>query len=332
MSRTDDNVEYIAGKRQLDLTRSFQISEGAKIVPNEPRQPVNTAKELLELATAAHDSFISEIRTYASKSGMRIFDPGVKTLGRINEKASTEKGGNVDLINDPLRVALIGNKPSQIQRGLDLFRPATNSRVLDYLDQFGTPDTSSGMRRAKVIYSIPFNGVALNTEVQIWSAHMLEALNETHGIYKRQRSLKACLHESGCELAYNTVGRFAREDRECQMRRISLHNLAATNAGLDRFLEKRTFGEIDNQPFVAVEYPYDDRKQMVLLRPDETTGTYVRDNSLVHAFQNGNFKRTSRDSFLSAAHQTGMVFERAEAQRQQRESAKVLPIRHLAAV
>lgn len=332
MSKADGNVEYLTGKRLLDLTRSFQISEGSKIVPNEPRQPVHTAKELIELATAAHDDFITEIKTYAAKSGMHVYDPGVKSLSRINEKATTEKGGNVDLINDALRVALIGNKPSQIQRALDLFRPATNSRVLDYLDQFSNPDASSGQRRAKIIYSIPFNGVALNTEIQIWSSKMLEAQNETHGIYRRQRSLKACLYESGCDLAYNTVGRLERENRECQMRRIAVHNLAATNAGLDRFLEKRTFGEIEGQSFVAIEYPHDDRKQMVLLRPDETTGTYVRDNSLVHAFESGNYKRTSRDSFLTAAHHTGMVFERAETMRQQRESAKVLPIRQFTAV
>lgn len=333
MSKENGNIGQLKGKWQLDLTRSFQISEGSKIVPSEPRQPVDTAQELVELAAAAHSSFLDEIKNYAHSARVRVYDPGVKSLGRINEKAAIEKGGNVDLINDVLRVALIGSNPSQIQRALDLFRPATNSRVLDYLDQFANPDASSGQRRAKIVYAIPFNGVAINTEIQIWSNDMLEAQKETHGIYKRERSLKACLQESGCNLAYSTVGRFERENRECQIRRISLHNEAATKAGLDRFLEKRTFGEIDNQPFVAVEYPYDDRKQMALLRPDETTGTYVRDNSLVHAFQSGNFVRTSRDAFLTAAHHTGMVFERAEIQRRERESAKVIPItRQLAVV
>lgn len=333
MSKENGNIEQLKGKRQLDLTRSFQISEGSKIVPGEPRQPVDTAQELVALATAAHSNFIDEIKTYATRAHVRVYDPGVKSLARINEKAATEKDGNVDLVNDVLRVALIGNTPTQIQRALDLFRPATNSRVLDYLDQFANPDASSGQRRAKIVYAIPFNGAAINAEIQIWSHDMLEVQKETHGIYKRQRGLTACLKESGCDLAYGTVGRFERQNRECQIRRISLHNEAATKAGLDRFLEKRTFGEIDHTPFVAVEYPHDDRKPMVILRPDETTGTYVRDNSLVHAFQNGNYLRTSREAFLTAAHNTGMVFERAEAHRRERESAKVIPItRHLAAV
>ncbi|OFW87317.1 MAG: hypothetical protein A3B66_08085 [Alphaproteobacteria bacterium RIFCSPHIGHO2_02_FULL_46_13] len=301
------------GRRRLDLSRTFLITNGAHILPQDYEQPVNTPQALFDFAKASEPLFLEEMTDINRALRLKIQYPGIKSIGRIAQKAQEEKTGRVEHIFDAERIAFIADRPSQIKRALDFFSPSKNSRVVDMVDQFAVPDPESRIRRAKIIYALP-NG--LYTEVQIWASTMLNAFEESHIPYEHQRNLKAELKNSGSTLPHKTYAQLVARERILGLTRCAIHDAAAEEAGLNKFVEKRTFAEIGNTPVVAVERPLD--TYPTILRPDAASGMYVTDNSLYAEFITGNYRPTTREDFLKVSHALA-ISHIAEMKGQQQE-------------
>ncbi len=292
------NVIDIKNREPFDLTKAYLIASGAPILPLDCRQSVNTAQELYDLSVESEPDFLKEMDKISRALKLKTTYPGIKTISRIEQKAQDEKNGDVNLIHDSLRIAFITDRPSQIKKGLDFFSPAKNSRVVGLTNQFAVPDEESRIRRAKIIYQARSG---LYTEIQIWSSKMMNAFEESHVPYEQQRGLKSVLLNSASQLPHKTLQQFCVKERLLGATRRSIHDEAALEADLDKFIEKRTFGTIGDIPIVAIERGLDICP--TILRPDPKSGVYVEDNSLYSNWISGeNYTKTSRDAFLRASH------------------------------
>ncbi|GEM_PF-5700663 len=321
------NIDAIGlGKRSLDLSKVFLIADGAKIVPHQAVQEVTTSAELVELSREGEKAFLEEMYEYASsKLRMEVQYPGIKSKARIEEKAREEKNGLVELVNDPLRIAFIGNNVSKIRKAHETFSMRNNSRVIDLVNNFSHPDPENGMRRLRLTYALPVAGKTLNTEIQVWDKRMLSSFKKSHAPYERERQLKAALMTSASSLPHTCISRYNKEIAALHKQRIDIHNDAAQKAGLNKLVEQRTFGFVDSTPFVAIKYPEGEGHDMFILRPDAATGTYVRDDSLIPAFNSSTYIASTRDDFLKACYPIGLNFERNETQRK-KHTAQVIPL------
>lgn len=301
------------GRRRLDLSKIFLVTNGAPILPRDYEQPVNTPQALYDFAEVSEPLFLEEMSEINQALKLRIQYPGIKSIGRIEQKADEEKTGRVEHIFDALRIAFIADCPAEIDIGMNFFSPRKNSRVVDMVDQFAVPDPESRIRRAKIIYALP-NG--LYTEVQIWASTMLNAFEESHIPYEHQRNLKAKLKNSGSTLPHEIYSELQAKERILGQTRCAIHDAAAEEAGLDKFIEKRTFARIGDTPVVAIERQMD--MYPTILRPDVTSGVYVADNSLYADFVTRNYRSTTREDFLQASHALA-INHIAEMKRQQQE-------------
>ena len=280
----------------FDLTRTFLIANGVPILPPNFRQPTSDPNELYELAQKHYEKFKESARVTAARLGVRVIDPGVKSIERLKEKAFAEKNGDVSQIFDPLRVALVANRLCQIKRGINFYSPATNSRTVELLDQFGNPDPESGLRRAKIIIEVEDG---LFGEVQIWSQQMMNALGESHTAYERQRGLKADLCRSTSSLPHTAYAHLEAMQEFLARTRQHIHEEAAKDANLNKLLETRQFGFIGDTPFVAIQRQLDHCP--TILRPDALTGKYVEDNALYSDYVEGRYAPCTRERFLAAS-------------------------------
>lgn len=292
----------------FDLSKAYMIASGAPILPLDYKQEVHTPKALHDFSIVSEESFLEEMQEISSGIKLKTRYPGIKSLARIEQKANEEKGGQVDRIYDPLRIAFIADRPAQIKRALDFFSPASNSRVVDMIDQFAVPDEESRIRRAKIVYKAQSG---LYTEVQIWSSKMLNAFEESHIPYEHQRSLKSALLNTTSPLPHKTYHQLSIREQLLGQTRRSIHDAAAAEAGLDKFIEKRTFGKVGDTPIVAIERPID--MSPTILRPDAKSGLYVPDNALYADFITGNYVSISRENFLRASH--GIAIEQVAEMR-----------------
>jgi hypothetical protein len=291
------NVIDIRIRRPIDLSKTFLITSGTPILPRDFKQPVTTAEALYNFAKASEPRFLEEMLEISRALRLKTQHAPLKSIERITQKATEEKNGHIDHIFDPVRIAFIADRPSQITKAMEFFSPSNNSRVVDMVDQFAVPDPDSRIRRAKIIYGLQ-NG--LFTEIQIWSSAMLNAFEESHISYAHQRNLKAELQNGASTLPYKTYTQLQAKERILGQTRRIIHDAAADDAGLDKFVEKRTFAKIGDTPVVAIERPMD--MYPTILRPDVTSGLYVTDNSLYADFVTGNYRQTTREDFLKASH------------------------------
>mgnify|MGYP000597221861 CR=1 FL=1 len=280
----------------FDLTKTFLIANGIPILPRNFQQPTSDPRELHELAQKHYEKFIEAAHVTATRLGMRVIDPGIKSIVRLEEKAFAEKDGDASQIFDPLRVALVADRPCKIKRGIDFYSPATNSRTVELLDQFGNPDPESGLRRAKIIIEVEdgFFG-----EVQIWSQQMMNALGESHTAYERQRGLKANLCRSTNSLPHTAYAHLEAMQEFLAKTRQHIHDEAAKDANLNKLLETRQFGFIGDTPFVAIQRQLDHCP--TILRPDALTGKYVEDNALYSDYVERRYTPCTRERFLTAS-------------------------------
>ncbi len=317
------NVIPIIEKSHLDLSRTFLIAEGTPILLRYYEQPLanKTPQALHAFAKASEGIFLKEMHEINQGLKMKIDYPGLKSVHRIAQKADAEKTGRVEHIFDAARIAFIANRPAQIKRAMDFFSPAKNSRVVDMVDQFAVPDPESRIRRAKIVYELQ-NG--LYSEVQIWAASMLNAFEESHVPYVHQRNIQAELKNSTSSIPYKAYAQLAQKERILGQTRRAIHDSAAAESGLDKFLEKRTFGKIGDTPIVAIQSKSDQYPR--ILRPDATSGMYVADNSLYADFVTGNYRPTTRDDFLKASH--SIAINHAPSKKHSDQSA-LAPLAHL---
>lgn len=280
----------------FDLTRTFLIANGVPILPRNFRQPTSDPRELYELAQRHYQKFQKSAQSAAARLGMRVIDPGVKSIQRLEEKAFAEKNGDASQIFDPLRVALVADRPCKIGKAIDFYSPATNSRTVELLDQFGNPDPESGLRRAKIIIEVEDK---LFGEVQIWSQQMMTALGESHTAYKQQRRLKAHLCRSTSSLPHTAYAHLEAMQELLAKTRQHIHEEAAKDANLNKLLETRQFGLIGDTPFVAIQRQLDHCP--TILRPDALTGKYVEDNALYSDYVEGRYAPCTRERFLAAS-------------------------------
>lgn len=296
MAMEESNVIDITSRQSLDLTRAYTIACGSPIIPRFYQQPVKTAEALHDFAKATESSFLAEMGKVARALKLTIQYPGVKSISRIAQKAQVEKDGLVEEVFDAQRIALIGHRPSNITKAIDFFSPSRNSAVVSMVNQFAVPDEESRIRRAKIIIYSPSG---IYSEVQIWSSAMLNAFEESHVPYEHQRKLKADLQNSASALPYKTYAQLSVKEKILGQTRRSIHDQAALDAGLDKFIETRTFGRIGDTPIVVIERPLD--THATILRPDVKSGCYVVDNSLYGDVVTGNYKKTSQQDFLHAS-------------------------------
>lgn len=280
----------------FDLTRTFLIANGVPILPRNFRQPTSDPRELHKLAQKHYEKFKESAHVAANRLRVSVIDPGVKSIERLEQKAFAEKNGDASQIFDPLRVALVADRPCRIKGAMEFYSPPTNSRTVELLDQFGNPDPESGLRRAKIIIEVEDG---LFGEVQIWSQQMINALDESHTTYRQQRGLKADLCRSTSSLPHTAYAHLEAMQEFLAKTRQHIHEEAAKDANLNKLLETREFGFIGDTPFVAIQRQSDHCP--TILRPDALTGKYVEDNALYSDYVEGRYTQCTRERFLTAS-------------------------------
>lgn len=307
---------------QFDPSHTYTIAAGVPVLRRDFRQSVVCPETLIRIAKEREPHFLKEMYEIAASRGLKVVNPGVKSIERLITKALAEKNGDVGLVYDPLRVALVGETISKIKKGMDFFAPDKNSRTMEFLDEFAEPDRESGMRRGKIVYDM---GEGLLAEVQIWSDKMRGAFDDSHKPFERRRTLASQLKEHASVLPTRLWNSLHHRVDDYDAERISIHEMAAEKAGLNKLLKIATYGTINGNPFAAISNCKDSFP--ILIRPDLKTATYVEDNALYTEYAEGGLRPMSREQFLIASQ--GMVWRHHKELAQQQSRASTIE-RHFA--
>ncbi|MDY0028931.1 MAG: hypothetical protein RBR86_03210 [Pseudobdellovibrionaceae bacterium] len=341
--RPEDALYVVAGQKILTEKPTQQIRSPENILhmPKTEQDKVlrEKAAQLRFVAEQMASTVLSRIATYERLIGTSATVGEIKSVGRMIEKALTEKDGQIEGINDVSRFAFYCPRNAQIERALHHLHPAHNAEVVEYLDEFPYPHPRKELSRAKVILQVPCDiklpqgGLVteFNFEVMIFSKKAEEHYKASHGTYERQRAFKAAAFNAD-RVSHGCLSRCNKEERSLSKERLEQNRAARISAGLEKFDQERTFFNHNGIPFMTVERPNDSKAQTVVLRPDYETGKYVHDQSFARLVSDPGTMQTSAEAFMRACINIGVEHAKRDSTTANivasAESASVLQLSH----
>jgi hypothetical protein len=276
----------------IDLKARWNMVVGTPVIPVHSRQRLYDANALHK---QAKESWPDLMRTmYAACDAVGIsrhsaVRAATKKLPRVFEKAMSEKAGNFSSILDFTRGKIITNNPETILALADHFRPMHNRQTRGFVDNFSRPDEDKmGLRRIKIITDLD-NGHLAEIMV-LHSGYDALGSELTHAAYTTVRSLEA---------EYGAVDLMPPHIRaqydDAQRVRIETNQRLAKEFNLTDLEETRQY-YLSHIPFMVVERPMGNLRAAVY--PDDTSGHYKIDNSLLSLVGQINCMEISREDFI----------------------------------